>query len=211
MQNIVKVNNEVPVVTLNDVIKFSGNTAKSTKELILKYEEEIMSLSLSKLEDSGENGKLVRRSSGLSVDWAKVELDEAQSSFLLTLMQNTEKVVAFKLRLIKEFMSIKEELHQKEIAKIKSEKKLCNTYMINGSRYASCRGVAQRSNLKEKEIKRTFEKLGYIKEKLVLTRFWIPTDEGLIDGIVSIDAKGTPVYNINETIDIINQYNNLED
>lgn len=172
-------------------------TSKKTKE-IFKLKE--ISASLKKTELVVQSGNKTLIHNKVLVNFARfvsVEFEDWCDNTIYDILTGKYKIEL--------------EAKNKEIAKIKSEKKLCNTYTLNGSEYSSCRGVAQRSNLKEKDIKPIFEKLGYIQEELVLTRFWRPTEKGMVDGIVSIDSKGTPIYNIDETTNVVNQYYNLED
>ena len=93
--------NNLVYVKRNDVFtdslvitKETGNQHINVKELIANYEKEFREL--------GTLSVLNRESSGGRPE-QYYELNEPQASFLLTLMRNSKKVVAFKLALVKEF------------------------------------------------------------------------------------------------------------
>ena len=60
------------------------------------------------LKEFGTFGFQIRKSGGRKVEYSF--LNERQATFLITLMRNTEKVVAFKFALVKQFYKMAEEL-----------------------------------------------------------------------------------------------------
>lgn len=93
MKNIVKVENNELLVSLDDIAYFSNIKYESIRRLVSKNINEFNEL-------------------GLSYDLEKVDfkstlLNEPQTTFLITLMRNNNKVTRFKLELVKQFYSMK--------------------------------------------------------------------------------------------------------
>jgi len=98
---IVTVEADEAFVTVDTLVKFSGNTEYSVKELIRDNFDDIMEFS-----NGGATPRELKRESG-SIIWAKVRLNEDQASYTLTLMANSPEVKLFKKNLIKEFRRLK--------------------------------------------------------------------------------------------------------
>ena len=172
MTNLITIENQTPVVSLDTIANFSGIDTKSTKSLIRTYK--------SKLEDLV--GTEFEEISGRSeIDWNKVRLNEDAASFLLTLMKNSDTVVEFKFALIKQFKNMRNELtemkEQALMATFKEETLLAveaavkmNTYdggMISVGKY--CKEI-------DGEVNRTIvwaalERMGWSKTVVVPTQF----------------------------------------
>lgn len=82
----------------------TGNRHINVKELIVDYQNEFKQL--------GTFSVLNRESRGGRPE-QYYELNEPQASFLLTLMRNSTKVVAFKLALVKEFYRMRQALMER--------------------------------------------------------------------------------------------------
>lgn len=102
---------EIVYVRRNEIFTDSGIIAEETnvkhiniKELIIDYESEF--------KDFGTLSVLNRESNGGRPE-QYYALNEQQATFLLTLMRNSKKVVAFKLALVKEFYRMRQMLLQK--------------------------------------------------------------------------------------------------
>jgi len=139
MQNIVSLNNQESVVSLNDIVKYSGNKEKSVRDLVLKYTDRLEKHNRSLNADLKETEFLPSSKSGQNVDWSKVVLNEPQAMFLMTLLKNSEEVVEFKDKLIHQFTDMRNNLieireqalvdhHKEALEKVIAEKKKLNTY-----------------------------------------------------------------------------------
>ena len=99
---IITIENDESFVTIDTLVKFSGNAEKAIKTSINKYKTELEGFSekhFSTLSIKGANNG--------AMDWSLVRLNEDQATFLLSLMQNTDEVVKFKINLVKEFRRLK--------------------------------------------------------------------------------------------------------
>ena len=95
---IITIENNESYVTIDTLIKFSGNAEEAVRTSLRKYRKEI--------EIVGKKPFCTVVSGGLNdgrVDWPSVKLNEDHASFVLTLMQNTPEVVKFKMDLVMEF------------------------------------------------------------------------------------------------------------
>jgi len=97
---IVTIENDEAFVTVDTMVKFSGNADYSVKELIRENEKDI-------LEFGGSTPKWEKTENG-RFKWDTVRLNEDQASYLLTLMANSPQVKLFKKNLIKEFRRLKD-------------------------------------------------------------------------------------------------------
>lgn len=95
------------------VAKGADNSHKAVKNLISKYEQEIALF-----------GRVVFRkepfaTSGGEQDITYYELNEAQATFLMTLLRNSKEVVRFKIRLTQEFFRMRQFIREKQSAEWK--------------------------------------------------------------------------------------------
>jgi len=103
------INNE-QVVTLDTIVKFSDNQEKSVQKLVTTHRLKLESLrkvsvSREKLNLSADF-KFPEHISGTNkgkLNWSKVNFTEPQTTFLLSLMENTSQIVQFKYDLTVEF------------------------------------------------------------------------------------------------------------
>ena len=100
MNELVLVEKNEPVTTSLIIAKGIKHTHKSVMELVRTYENH--------LKEFGTFAFETRKSKGRPVEFCY--LNEPQTSFLITLMRNTENVIKFKIALIKEFMRMKKTL-----------------------------------------------------------------------------------------------------
>ena len=83
------------------------NKHKNVKELIVKYEKQFKSLgTLYVLNGESSGGRPEQY----------YELNEPQSAFLMTLLRNSDKVVDFKLKLVKEFYAMRKFILERQTA-----------------------------------------------------------------------------------------------
>jgi len=122
MQNIVKVEKNELLVSLDDVAKFSGVQYESTQKMVRNSRKEFLELGLSLPKES---------------DFKSVQLDEYQASFLITLMKNTPQVKQFKLELMKQFKKLSQFVCQ--VNKIQLEEKDKEIKTLKERRYAKRR------------------------------------------------------------------------
>ena len=96
----------------------------------------------------------------------------------------------------------------KEIERLKAEKKLCNIYE---NKWSSARGLVQHTttDYSETEIKDFMNSMGLITPIHKVTRFWRVTDKGLKSGLVKSDALKTPIYDMNKTIEYMDNFKNM--
>ena len=88
-----------------------------------------------------------------------------------------------------------------EIKKLKAEKKLA-TLRDDGT--TSVRGIAQRSEYTEKQIRVFAESLGLIKKEIKDTLYWKVQDEK--NGLVSADSEfGTPYFDLDRMVGLLAQ------
>lgn len=115
--------NNLVIIKKNDIFTDSlviaegtNNSHKSVKNLISKYENELSSLGrvVFKKEPFATNGG--------EQDVTYYELNEPQATFLMTLLRNTDKVVAFKLKLTKEFYRMRQFILEKQSAEWKESR-----------------------------------------------------------------------------------------
>ncbi len=110
MKNIVKVENNDLLVSIQDIADFSNNDYRSVQRLFSKYKNDFSDL-----------GYVVENSkSGIS-DFKSHLLNEPQATFLITLMKNNDIVRMFKKSLVLQFYKMRERLcevnrHQLETA-----------------------------------------------------------------------------------------------
>ncbi len=99
------------------------------------------------------------------------------------------------------------ESKDKEIAKLKAEKKLCT---IRDDGTTSTRGLAQRTKYTEAEIKTCFKELGGIKQEIRDTLFWSVKDP--LKGIIVKDSEfGSPYFDYTRAIMILDQFYSEEE
>jgi len=101
---IITVENDESFVTIDTLIKFSGNVEYSVKELIRENESDIM-----EFRNEGSTPNFEKSEKG-NIKWKLVRLNEDQASFILTLMANSPEVKLFKKNLIKEFRALKNQV-----------------------------------------------------------------------------------------------------
>jgi len=100
MKNIVVIEKENLVVSLDDISVFTEVQYKSVADLVANNKDEFYEL-----------GLIVDSKKG---DFKSLILDEYQASFLITLMRNNPIVKKFKVDLIKQFKSMREKLITKQ-------------------------------------------------------------------------------------------------
>ena len=108
MQNIVHIQKNDLVVSIQDMADFSGNDYRSVQRLLVKYSE-----------DFSELGYIVENSTQGISDFKSHILNEPQATLLITFMKNSPVVRKFKVGLVKEFYRMREQLC--EVNKIQLE------------------------------------------------------------------------------------------
>ena len=105
---IITIENDESYVTIDTLVRFSGNGEEPIKALIRKYADKLEAKQehFSKTVLKG-NLKLLPKNNGGTTNWSKVRLNERQAMFLLTLMANSEQVVNFKDDMETEFYKYK--------------------------------------------------------------------------------------------------------
>jgi hypothetical protein len=109
--------------------------------------------------------------------------------------------------LISEQLAITKE-KDKEIERLKAEKKLCNIY---DGKWSTARGLVQHTSTSysETEIKDFMYSMGLIEPVHKVTRFWKTTEKGLKSGLVKSDSLNTPIYEMEKTIEYMNSFKNM--
>jgi phage regulator Rha-like protein len=99
MSELVKVIDGVPTTTLSVIANGIGVSKKAARDLLIRYESAIDSVTEFKMR------KVITPTKGRPVeDWI---LDEPQASLLIMMMRNSEKALTFKVALVKEFYDLK--------------------------------------------------------------------------------------------------------
>ena len=97
MKEIVIIENNELVVSVEDIVKFSGNAYKSVRRLILNNEDKFELLGLK-----------VKQHKEILNRLYKMKLNEEQTTFLFILMRNTPQILEFKFNLVRQFMQLKD-------------------------------------------------------------------------------------------------------
>lgn len=115
--------NNLVVIKKNDIFTDSliiaegtGNQHKNVKELISKYEEQFAELGRVTFKT------LPSKTAGGIQNITLYELNEPQATFLMTLLRNSDRVVAFKLKLTKEFYRMRQFILEKQSAEWKESR-----------------------------------------------------------------------------------------
>lgn len=114
--------NNLVIVKKNDIFtdsliiaKGSNNAHESVLSMIRKYEDELNSLGNLEYSD-------YLKSDSLKTSGTLVLLNEPQATFLMTLLRNSNEVVAFKLKLTKEFYRMRQFILEKQSAEWKESR-----------------------------------------------------------------------------------------
>ena len=181
MTNIVTINNQESVVSLNDIVKYSGNKTESVKRLIKTHQDRL--IGFSQISNPTENflKRYTKGNNTGDIDWDNTLLNEPQTMFLMTLLKNSEEVVEFKDKLIHQFTNMHKTLievreqalvdyHKEEIARVKAEKRKLNTYE-NG--FKSVTAIKQELGIEESTsfIFEALEYAGITYNEIIPTTF----------------------------------------
>ena len=109
---IITIENNESYVTIDTLVKFSGNAETAIKSSVLKYEVELGGFGLRNCKEKANFLKIKKGRHKGNMDWSTVRFNEDQATFLLSLMQNTPEVVRFKVNLVKEFRRLKDSKSQ---------------------------------------------------------------------------------------------------
>ena len=201
-------------VSLGALVNFSGNKAKSIKELIRKYEATVMKFSSVVANGPLKQDLKLPRNVGNEIDWNKVILNEQQAAFIITLMTNTPEVLLFKETLIQEFCNYKLHLKQmtKELEVLKEKQQsiienkshtidqLADTdksykKILQGDRiYISANGLVKGEPFTAKAFKEFMLELNVVKKVPKLQYYWKAAPHGLDSGLVIGGEDNTPYY-----------------
>jgi len=210
MKNIIHIEKEEMFVSLDTIVKYTANDEESVKRLVRKNKEDLIELGLS----YGEG----RISNPEDLNYTELRFNEDVATYLITLMANSKVVKKFKFELVVNFREARKtirdsictinrlELAKKDaqIKRIKSEKKLC---LLSEDGYSSCRGVAQRSEFTERQVRDFAEKTGLIESEVKASLSWNAVGSELV---VRDDVNGTPYYNLKAMSSLLDQYHNPE-
>ena len=150
MKNIVTLKANTAQVTVKNISTFSKVSERAIVKTVRTNEKEFRSLGLSFPSDLSHIHQV---------------LNESQATFLMTLLKNTPVVVAFKLELVKQFMTMREKEMLKMHAKLKSATSL-KTYKYG---QVSLRKYLRDSGKKilEDDAWQELEDLGIIETKII--------------------------------------------
>lgn len=170
MTNLITIENQTPVVSLDTIVNFSGNTEKHIKSVVKEEFDTLLRF-----------GSVYPFSSGQDLNYSEVRLNHKSAMYLLTLMNNSPQIKQFKIDLVDQFFNMQDELtemkEQALMATFKEEKLLAveaavkmNTYdggMISVGKY--CKEI-------DGEVNRTIvwaalERMGWSKTVVVPTQF----------------------------------------
>ena len=197
MKNIVTIENNDLIVTLEDVATFSGNTEKSIKRLLVDNEDKFEELGLK-----------VKSSKAILNRLSELKLNEEQTTFLMILMRNSPQVVEFKFNLVKQFMLLKDmvcESSKKQLIESRQQ-----TLEAKRNNYGKERGHGFESAFRiisncEADISTTdFNNLLYDEgiidsETVTITNF-------IANGTTSLEDKGTVLVHTDTAEAILDKY-----
>jgi len=119
-----------------------------------------------------------------------------------------KKAIEWKRMYIKAFNTMEEKIistqlliKDREIAKLRLEKKMC---MITDDGYSTVRGIAQRSDYSEKEIREFIKEHGLVEPKVKATRYWKVCDDA-DELIVKADKNGTPYIHVEAIVELMDE------
>ena len=209
------------VVSIDTIVKFSGNSEDSVQSLVKDYKNELLSFencNSSRISNPTESflkvhkiGKNIGK-----IDWSNVRLNEQQTYFLLTLLKNTENVTRFKMELIKQFFDLREKYQfdmknefDKQLADIRKAPRKCNIYKKEDKNFTSCRGLIQHADnidYTETQIKENLAAQGLIRKIYKRTMYWEITDKGSKSGLFDLDTCATILYDMNQVPQMLKRF-----
>ena len=175
MKAIVKVDNDNLVVSLDDVASFAGIQYVAVQKMVSKHKDAFEELGL---EITSQHGNI-----------KLLSLNEYQASFLITLLKNTPKVAKFKLELIKQFQSMRQQLVREQtkhnLVTYKDGSKAISKWV---KEYEEAIGA----KISRKQLVKYLMQRGIIsKEKIVKTKM------NLLDNTLGRQVQDGVIYNIN--------------
>jgi hypothetical protein len=224
MNNLITIENQTAVVSLDTIIKFSGNTEASVRKLVRDNKETLVEFGLSYTSDIGVLNPDILNETELT--YSELVFTESASTYLITLMKNSEQVKQFKYELVKAFYGAREvitkqleDLHTAQLRilelQAKSKDKLIEDlskrnkeYRVivrDGKKYHSATSLMKDEKDTAKSFKKVMrEVLDVVTVKMKLTPYYAVTETGLDSGIVVADEHGTPYYS-DDCIDLYNE------
>ena len=100
---IITIENDESFVTIDTLVKFSGNAEDSVRQLIRKNKEDLVEFGLAYRAEFSKTDILKES----ELTYSELRFSEDAASYLLTLMANSPEVKLFKKNLIKEFRRLK--------------------------------------------------------------------------------------------------------
>jgi phage regulator Rha-like protein len=119
MDKIVELSKEEPVVSHKLIAKSTNNEEVSIRNLINKYKEQFEQFGgCPHFKNEGDNEVAQKQKDNPNYRPSKTYyLNEQQATFLMTLLRNSDKVVNFKMKLVKEFYNMRSKLLEYEANK----------------------------------------------------------------------------------------------
>jgi uncharacterized membrane-anchored protein YhcB (DUF1043 family) len=203
-------------VTVDNLVKFSGNDYDSIRKLIGENKEEI-----------NELGKSIPLDKRGYADLKSASFNEQQATYLISLMKNSPEVKAFKLKLTKEFYLQRQMLQQmfqelkelrqqqellllnknKTIETLKELPKEYKKFERDGNVYISAAALVKDEDYSAKDFKNFVKQLGLISEKPKLQSYWTVSEKGeLSDLIIAGDTNSTPYYDAVRLKELFEEY-----
>ncbi len=185
MKNIVHIENNDLVVSIQDVADYSKTKYESVKRLLQNNSEEFKELGL----------RLPKE-----YDFKTLLLNEPQTSFLLTLMKNNPIVKRFKLELVKEFYKMREALCEVNIRQLEAVRQELKTAQVKKMKTYKDGFMSLRKYLKDNDIAMSEEKAWQvlidngvvdIQDILVARKILIDETAGRQDGdsVIEFNSK----------------------
>jgi len=140
MKNIVHIQKNDLVVSIQDMAKFSNTESRSIENLVRTHSEHFEKLGL------------VVKQKGKYRDFKSQLFNEPQATFLITLMRNTKKVTDFKISLVMEFYRMREQLCEVNRIQLETAHKEIKHLQLNKRKRYRHGFVALNTYLKENEI-----------------------------------------------------------
>ena len=201
------------VITVQTIVEASGNTENAVQKAIKNSEQDLYDLFLVEPESDLKSDLrewLPRSKTGKSIKWSQVVLEEDQAYFLITLLDNTDRVVEFKKSMIGAFRKMRNEIlylreqalitdGEKKVIDAVAEARALNTYttdnnidMISLGRYKQLHPeVSKEDIIKALQLKGWIQR---VRKETVFTRLTEATPDYVADVVSGERLKGTVIF-----------------
>lgn len=213
MQNIVKIEKDEMFVDLKSIIRFTKNSENSVKELVRKNKVDLITLGLSYHSD-------LSISNGEDLNYSELVFNEDVATYLITLMQNTQRVKEFKFNLVKNFRDARKTIRENicltnkdQVKKLEKENEQKDEKIkkLSESVYAKTRGhgfetvfriiADTESDISASDFNKLLFEEGILEEEEYTLKRYIS------NGISSMISNGSIVVHADTAKEVLKKYN----